>query len=216
LRYRKTTIKTNRILTDKNTLISLFFIKVVVRALKQGFNIIYCDESSLQSMNSNIKIWRKEDETFTSKLPKKEKFNLILAVYEKGVVYYEINKANTDEETFLNYMDNLKKEIEKKNIWPYLIVLDNLSCHKTKKIYEFYQTEKINVLFNSPYLSDFNSVELGFRNLKKKIYSKIFANTNDLINEVRNILISNEFNDSIRFNLAETLSKYLLFSKNKK
>ena len=66
----------------------------------QNFSIIYCDESSFQAVNSNLKIWRKENEVISFNLVKKESFNLILAINENVVVYYEINKDNTNDQIF--------------------------------------------------------------------------------------------------------------------
>lgn len=216
LRYRKTTIKTSKINTNKNILISLSFIKIIARAMIQNFSIIYCDETSIQTVNSNLKIWRKENEIITSDFARKARFNLILSVNEKGVLYYEINKENTNENIFLTYMDSLFKKIKEKIIGPYLIVMDNLNIHKTKKLYEFYINNEINIVFNTPYFSDFNSVELTFRNLKQKIYSKIFQTHSEILDFIRDILSDESFNKSILFNFKETCGKYInyYYSKN--
>ena len=40
----------------------------------------------------------------------------------------------------------------------------------------FYRENKVNVIFNVPYLSKFNSDELSFSNLKTYLYSKCFQN----------------------------------------
>lgn len=216
LRYRKTTIKTNKINMNKNILISLSFIKIIARAMIQNFSIIFCDETSIQTFNSNLKIWRKENEIITAEFPKKERYNLILSVYEKGVLYHQINKDNTNENTFLNYMINLIMKIKEKINGPYLIVMDNLSCHKTKKLYEFYSNNKVNVVFNTPYFSDFNSVELSFRNLKQKIYSKIFKTPSEMLIYINDILSDKLFNESILFNFKETCEKYLNYHFSKK
>lgn len=53
--------------------------------------------------------------------------------------------------------------------------MDNLSSHKSSKLMEFYDKHKINVLFNTPYLSNFNAIELSFRNLKKFFIQKFLA-----------------------------------------
>ena len=68
----------------------------------------------------------------------------ILTVNEDGGVYYEVNKE---------------------------IIMDNYSSYKTEKLMKFYADNKINILFNAPYLSKFNPVELAFRNLKRNLYT---------------------------------------------
>ena len=70
-------------------------------------------------------------------------------------------------------MKKLIEFINKKNMRPLLIVLDNLSVHKTKDLLDFYKSNKINIVFNSPYVSKFNDIEFTFRDLKKIVYSKV-------------------------------------------
>ena len=49
------------------------FLKIVTRCIYQKFSIIYCDESSLQTLNNHLKIWTDTKEDFTSKhTPKKD------------------------------------------------------------------------------------------------------------------------------------------------
>ena len=75
-----------------------------------------------------------------------------------------------------------------KGIKNYSIILDNYSVHKTNTLYKFYADNKINILFNSPYMSKFNSIELSFRNLKRNLYTKCFANKELVVEEVKLIL----------------------------
>ena len=50
-------------------------------------------------------------------------------------------------------MKKLGEIILEKNLSPYIIVLKNLSCHKTKELIELYSSKKMNIIFNRPYLS---------------------------------------------------------------
>ena len=215
-KYLKSTVKTDEIIKNKNILISLSFIKIISRCLKFNFSIIFCDETYIQSRNNNLKIWRKSREEIVNKISKKEKVNLILSVYEEGVLYYEINKPNTKEENFLEYMKNLLNTINDKGLKNYVIILDNYSAHKTKTLFKFYVDNKMNILFNSPYMSKFNSVELAFRNIKRHLYTKCFANMSSTINELKLILDSVNFSKSIKGNYKETLEEYILYSNKEK
>ena len=215
-KYLKTTIKTDKTLQSNNIMISLSFVKIISRCLKFNFNIIVCDESYIQSCNNNIKLWRKPPEEICHSLSKKEKINLILSVYEEGVLYYELNQPNTKEENFLIYMSNLLKTIKQKGLNKYVIILDNYSVHKTQKLLKFYLDQKINILFNSPYVSKFNSVELSFRNLKRNIYTKCFESKESIKKEVELILESKNFANGIKGNFKGTLQQYLIFSEKEK
>ena len=107
-------------------------------------------------------------------LVKKKRINLIMAINDEKMLYYEINKNSTYEESFYEFMEKLNDVIKKEKIYPCVVVIDNLSCHKTEKLIEFYTTNKINVIFNTYYISSFNSIELSFRNLKRHLYTNIY------------------------------------------
>jgi len=150
LRFRKTTIKNSKVNNERNILISLCFIKILVKCLKLNYKIIYIDETSIQSNNNNFKTWRLSDETIFYNLTSSRKQNLIAAIDEQQVLYYNITEQNTSENTFLDFMEKLLEKIKEKNIGKYVIIFDNLSSHKTELLKEFYVKNGINVIFNSP------------------------------------------------------------------
>ena len=201
-------------MNKENILISFAFIKIIARCLKLKFNIIYCDETSLQNNNNNYYCWRRSEESFFSNLGPKKRRNLIMAVNDDSVLYYQINDDSTNEERFFLFMQKLEEIILEKKLTPYVIVLDNLSCHKTKKLIELYSSKKMNILFNTPYLSSFNSIELCFRNIKRLLYTKIYNSIEELIDEVKKYLKEKNFIDGLKSNFSQTLEKYLLFHDN--
>lgn len=215
-KYLSTTVKNNLLLHNDYLLMTFAFIKIVIRCLKYDFSIIYCDESFLQTKNNNMKKWRKSYEDIYDGTSKKEKINLILSTNENGILYYELNNENTKEQTFLSYLKNLMKIIKEKNITNYAIILDNYSVHKTESLYKFYFENNVNIIFNVPYLSKFNSVELGFRNLKKKLYSKYYKNIEEIKEEAAKILESDNFQKGIKGNFKTTLQQYLRFYEKQK
>lgn len=93
---------------------------------------------------------------------------------KENVIYYKISRTNTNEETFLDFMTEFLNQSKKINISKYIIVMDNLSCHKTQKIINFFISNRINVIFNIPYMSQFNCVELAFRSIKQELYSNLY------------------------------------------
>ena len=113
-------------------------------------------------------------------------------------------------------MEKLIQKIKEKKIKRYVIILDNYSSHKTEDLMKFYSENKVNILFNTPYLLKFNSVELAFRNLKRNLYTKCFKNINEIKNQVELILKSENFKNGIRGNYAQTLKEYLSFHEREK
>ena len=215
-RYLKSTIKTNKLLEPKSILNSFAFIKIISRCIKLKYTIIYCDESCLQNNNNNYYFWRYPNEELYGDIGQKKRLNLIMAINDEKVLYYEINKNSTNEESFYAFMEKLNDVIKNEKIYPCVLVLDNLSCHKTEKLIEFYSTNKINVIFNTPYLSTFNSIELSFRNLKRHLYTNIYESIEKIEEEAKNYLKNKSFNDGIRENFKETLLEYHSFNLNYK
>ena len=166
-------IKNEKINDENNVIFSFCFIKLIIKCMKLNFKLIFVDESSVQSYNSNYCTWRLKDEDIYYKIDNKKK--LIAAVGESELIHYEINEQDTNELVFLKFMKNLKMKLEKNNISQYVVILDNLSCHKTPLLKKFYDEEKMNIIFNSPYHSNFNCIELLFRIIKKN-YMKSYIN----------------------------------------
>ena len=216
LRWRKSVIKTNKIKRKANIIMSLTFIKIITSSLSLKFNIIYCDETILQTINNHLKIWRGQKENFICKIAERKKLNLLMAITQEGLVHFKINKENTNTNTFLEYIKELFSVINERNMKPYILVLDNLKCHKTKELYEFYENNKMNIVFNSPYVSDFNAIEYSFRDLKKVIYSRIYENEEKLIIDVKQIINSDYFKKKIKSNIKETCINYLSFHSQEK
>ena len=215
-RYLKTTTKCPKINLVENKNISFAFIKIVARAIMLGFNIIFLDESNITNKNSNYRCFRKYDETIYFKYSRLFKSNLLLAVDEKNVLYYEITDDTTSEAIFLSFAKNLINKLKDNYNKKYILVLDNLSSHKTSLIKQFFIDNKINIVFNSPYHSEWNSVEYAFRALKRKTYQILFKSKEEQINYIKTFLDSEEFSNTLQFNFCETLRQYMKFINDNK
>lgn len=213
-KYLKTHPKTNKILQKKNILLSLAFVKIIARCIKLNFHILYCDESFLQNRNNNYYCWRKPEENIFGLIGKRERLNLIMAIDENSVVYYEINSESTTEDKFYNFIQKLICEITSKKLYPCVLVLDNHSSHKTKKLKELYYNNNINVVFTTPYFSPLNAIELSFRNLKNYLNRQIFESINSLKREAEKHIEEKSFLLGIKSNYKETLEMYLNFHNN--
>ena len=134
-----------------------------------------------------------------------------MAVDDKNIIYFEINKENTNQDVFLLFMENLLREIKLKNIKKYAIIMDNLSSHKTKELLNFYSKNKINIIFNSPYLSQWNAIELAFRAIKRKYYEKLFSDEEEFKNYILSIINSDVLSETLNLNFLETLKEYRKF-----
>ena len=61
-RFLKTVNKNDKINENKNIIISLCFIKLIIKLLKLNLKLIYVDETMIQSNNNNYKTWKSKDQ----------------------------------------------------------------------------------------------------------------------------------------------------------
>lgn len=95
-----------------------------------------------------------------------------------------------------------------------VIFADNASFHFGQKVMDTYKKYKCKVLFNTPYLSEFNCIELLFRYIKNIYYKHLYNSIEQLEEHVRSI-IDNINEKTISSLFIETLTQYIrYFNKN--
>ena len=106
-RFRKTAVKTNKLLGIESIKQTFFILKITARIIKSGGELAFIDESAFYNENNNLKMWRKNDEEIYFGITDTKKVNLILAVTQSKVVYYKITSTSTNEDTFKKFMEDL-------------------------------------------------------------------------------------------------------------
>lgn len=86
-----------------------------------------------------------------------------------------------------------------------------MSCHLTSDLFELYNKGNLKILFNAPYQSQWNMIELVFRFLKNKIYKKLYNNNKELEKDIIEIIESGKIEVSLPLLYNETLYHYLFF-----
>ena len=208
LKYLKIIPKTNKIISEDNALRTMTIIKIISRCLMQNISIIYVDETSIMNINNNLRTWIIPGNDLFCNIEPRKRYNLVMGINEKGIIHYEIHSRNIDENIFLKFIENLKAEIIKKDIKYFALFMDNLSVHKSKNSIKYYFDNKINIIYNVPYLSRFNSIELAFRGIKNILYKQVYENMDILKKDIHTILNSEKFQKTIRYNFKETISQY--------
>ena len=59
-RFLKSNPKDNNVNDYDHILMSFTFIKIIVRCVNLGFNVLFCDETGLSNKNNNFYSWRKK------------------------------------------------------------------------------------------------------------------------------------------------------------
>lgn len=216
LSYLKSTVKTSKINNDSGIIASFFFIKAISKCINLGFEILFLDESAIFSTNNNYRCWRKSGEDIYFKLGAKNKRNLLLVVSSNEIIHFKINEKNTDEENFLIFMKEVVEILSKKVNKKFVIVMDNLSAHRTKHLMDFYIENRINIIFNVVYHSNFNAIELAFRAIKFRIYKKLYESIECVVEDIKNMILERTFCITLKKNFIETLNEYLNFYDNNK
>lgn len=215
-KFRKTVVKNKDLDNLKYKIISFIFIKIIIRAMKLNMNFVFIDESNFSLVNNHYKTWINNDENFHYGPKSKKKLNIILAVSTNSVINYEITKDNINQNNFGNFLEKTIDKMEINELNNAIFIMDNLSVHCSKEVFDKMSKRNIKVLFTVPYESSFNAIELCFRYIKNKTYKKIYLNIKDLRKDVIKILENKSIEEVLFKNFIETLRKYLIFvEKNK-
>ena len=112
LHYIKTCKKSNFLNTHEGVFSCLTFIKILIKSLILGFEIIYVDESTFKLNKSNFKCWRKYDEQIYFGKSNRDKINLIAAVSKNEIFHYEMISENINSSRFLDFMKALNEKMK--------------------------------------------------------------------------------------------------------
>lgn len=118
------------------------------------------------------------------------------------------NMNNELVKKFITDLVDKFDENKKQNI---IIIMDNMSCHLTSDMFEIYHKNKLKVLFNIPYNSIWNMIELVFRTIKNITYKRLYQNIKHLENDIKNIIQSGTIENSLSSLYQETLTHYSNF-----
>jgi len=76
--------------------------------------------------------------------------------------------GHTTSEVFMTWLDKVLLPIWNKED---ILIMDNASWHKTKRVINFLEVNGIKYIFQPPYSPDLNPIEHYWANMKKKIKS---------------------------------------------
>lgn len=209
LRFKKKSIKSKKLIEKNFIKFIFFYLKIFCRCLRLGMKFIFVDESGFFLHNTNYRTWLEKNEEIYFYNKGNKKVNLLLAVTGEKVIYYKMQEENTTSENFKAFIEEMIEKINTEDIHNYVIILDNCTCHLTKELFNIYKNYKLKVLFNVPYLSNFNMVEKVFRLIKNKTYKLLYNNINELKNDVKKILGEEKTKESLKKLLKETIEEYI-------
>lgn len=187
-----------------------------MRSILLKLQPIYLDEAGFFTQNNNFYTWRGENEEIYTKIEDRKRTNLIMAVGFNKIFYYKLTRENTDKLVFMNFMENLVNNMNEQEKNSHIIILDNLSAHLTSDLFQLYNKKGLKILFNVPYNSPWNMIELVFRFIKNITYKQLYPNISSLEKDILNIIKSGKIEESLPALYKETLVKYYNFIINNK
>jgi len=214
IHYRKTTLKNPKLSNDNYLLMAFCFLFGIVKALKDKISLIYIDETGFELCNNNLYLWRKNDATIYGgpTNDNKKRINVIMAIDKNEIIlahYYNGESIGTNE--FITFMEEIIEKIGKNRIVNYMFILDNASYHLSKDVKEFSKKNKIKILFNIPYKSEFNAIEIAFHLIKNNLYKEMPSNQKELIKRIIYYIDDKSINDYIPKVYIKTLETYVKF-----
>jgi transposase len=158
-------------------------VKNQVDAVKQ--KLIYLDESSVEISLRKKYGWSKKGTKCTIKNihGKHYRVSLLFAITTHGILTYTLKKGSFNAKTFKRFL----KYKFNKNLNGYKFFMDNAKIHHAKIID---QELKQKIIYNVPYHSELNPIEMVFNTFKKYISSKNINSITTLRKHI-NIFIKN-------------------------
>jgi transposase len=140
-----------------------------LKAEKEGYELYYHDESTLQLCHNIVKTYAPKGQTPTLALQDTKGYQYVClasSINAKGDMFFQIRPSAFNGEALVVYLEELLKTTTKK----VMIIWDNATAHKSEEVKNFLNTETGKRLWlanTPPYSPEFNPDELVWANLKR-------------------------------------------------
>lgn len=126
-------------------------------------------------------------------------------------------ESNINEKIFTEFIDELNGKLTESQKENSLIIFDNATLHKTKKVVKQCIEKKFKILTNIPYKSEYNAIEFFFGYFKNEYYKYCFKNKTEQKNKIKELLESKDLrNNTTSFFLRAYLEyQHFYYGKDK-
>jgi transposase len=131
--------------------------------LQQGRNIVSLDETGFICNDLPIRGYGLRGKRLhaVKHIPKRFKTSVVCAI-RHGPPLHASFKGNVNGTSFLSFFDDLSRNMTRGTV----VILDNISFHKSKAVTDISRTRGVELLFTPPYSPECNPVENYFSVLK--------------------------------------------------
>lgn len=133
---------------------------------KGKINLYYGDETCISEEGFVPYGWQFDDEDVCIEVQKGRSVNLFGLVSRSNEFIYRISEKNINSDFVLEFLDDLSFKITKKTV----LVLDNASIHKAKKVkalFGIWQERGLYIFFLPPYSPQLNIAERLWKEIKE-------------------------------------------------
>ena len=141
-------------------------IRLLTKAKKDGYRIVYLDETCFTRKTMTDTEWTlpKENVTIDEAKINEPCLALLAAISkDKGLEHYRVFPKSVNVKKFKEWLQELRDQNGNDKM---CLFLDNLSAHKSKKSQNFMKELGFRIVFNVPYSPEYNPIELTFSKLK--------------------------------------------------
>jgi transposase len=185
-------------------------IKNKIKQLSKEINIIgrnkiiSIDESSFDTHINSYYGWNiKGTQLIVNKIKQRIRYSVISAVSNKNVINTKIIKGSINSVMFIDFIKEVVNKIKNDDV----LFMDNARIHHAKIFTEYMKTIKNKILYNVPYCSELNPIEMVFSKVKSIVHKK---NNNENSKKLQ-ANIKNGFNKITQENLKGYYDKSLTF-----
>lgn len=151
--------------------------KQFLEKIKEKMSIYYNDESWIEK---NKKVWRIICRRWEKAVWRLEEQlhkwkNIIWSYRSDGKLVYNITDKK-DTRAFMRHLKYLRKKEKKKWI---ILILDNASIHKTKKVKEYCKKNHIKLVYLPAYSPEYNYIEKIWKMIKRE-FGKLYWKYKDV------------------------------------
>lgn len=145
--------------------------------------LVSIDESSFNTLMIPTKGWYKKGHKlvkYTKSSTKRIRYSLLCAISNDKILLFKLFKGSINSTQFCSFMSEFNKKYKNRHI-----IIDNASIHKTIKVRQIMKISSNELLFNVPYNSESNPIEMLFNQLKCYVRKDFPNNEKKLIRSIK-------------------------------
>jgi transposase len=132
-------------------------------------NIISIDESSFDNHINAYYGWNKKGTQLTvHKTKQRKRYSIISAISINKIINVKIIKGSVNGEVFTNFIKEVVSKIKNKDV----LFMDNARLHHSKIFMSYADTITNKIVYNVPYCSELNPIEMVFSKVKSIVHKK--------------------------------------------